>query len=92
MNRALHRVRVGGVDTELSPKEFAMLEYFITRLDQVVTRTKLIEHVWDDSFDSMSNVVDVTIFRLRSKIDGGHEGKLLQTIKGVGYILRGARS
>jgi DNA-binding response OmpR family regulator len=91
MNRALHRVAVDGVEIELSPKEFAMLEYFITRLDQVVTRTKLIEHVWDDSFDSMSNVVDVTIHRLRSKIDGGRDEKLLQTIKGVGYVLRGVR-
>ncbi|HIF92535.1 MAG TPA: response regulator transcription factor [Myxococcales bacterium] len=91
MNRALHRVTIGGVEIELTPKEFATLEYFLTRLDQVVTRTKLIEHVWDDSFDSMSNVVDVTIHRLRSKIDGGGKGKLLQTIKGIGYVLRGAR-
>ena len=68
-----------------------MLEYFITRLDEVVTRTKLIEHVWDESFDATSNVVDVTVHRLRSKIDGRRKEKLLQTIKGVGYVLRGAR-
>ena len=91
MDRAKHRVTMDGAEINLSPKEFAMLEYFMTRLDQVVTRTELIEHVWDDSFDAPSNVVDVTIHRLRSKIDGKRKGQLLQTVKGVGYVLKGAR-
>lgn len=92
MDRGRHRVIVDGSTVFLSPKEFAMLEYFLCRPEEVITRTDLIEHVWDDAFDSMSNVVDVTIFRLRSKIDGGRSKKLLHTEKGVGYILKLERS
>ena len=91
MDRARHRVTMNGEEVNLSPKEFATLEYLMTRLDQVITRTELIEHVWDDTFDAPSNVVDVTIHRLRSKIDGHRKGKLLRTVKGVGYVLKGAR-
>lgn len=92
MDRSAMRVEMAGAPVELSPKEFALLEYFLRRQDEVVTRSDLIEHVWDDSFDSMSNVVDVTVYRLRKKIDGGRESHLLQTIKGVGYVLRSKRA
>ena len=92
MDRAAHKVLVAGDTIELSPKEFSTLEYFLTRPDVVITRTELIEHVWDDAFDSMSNVVDVTIHRLRAKIDDDQKRKLLYTIKGVGYVLHSKRS
>lgn len=87
MDRGARTVQVAGAQVELSPKEFALLEYLLRRQEEVVTRTDLIEHVWDDSFDSMSNVVDVTVYRLRKKIDAGRESPLLRTIKGVGYVL-----
>jgi DNA-binding response OmpR family regulator len=92
MDRPTRRVTVAGRPIRLTAKEFALLEYLLTRLDQVVSRTDLIEHVWDDSFDSLSNVIDVTVFRLRKKIDGGRIGTLLQTVKGAGYVLRSQRS
>lgn len=92
MDRARHRVTVAGDEIELPPKEFALLEYLLWRVGDVVSRTDLVEHVWDESFDSFSNVVDVTVFRLRSKIDRGREGRLLETVKGAGYRLRNERS
>lgn len=92
MDRAAHRVMVGREEIELSPKEFSLLEYFLSRPDMVVSRSELIDHVWDEAFDSLSNVVDVTVHRLRGKIDGGREAKLLHTIKGVGYVLKTERS
>lgn len=91
MDRAARRVKVGERSLDLSPKEFALLEYFLNHKDQVVTRTALTEHVWDDSFDSLGNVVDVTIHRLRKKIDGERGDRLLHTLKGVGYVLKGQR-
>lgn len=91
MDRPGRVVRRGGEEIDLSPKEFSLLEYFLRRCDEVVTRTDLCEHVWDDSFDSLSNVIDVTVHRLRKKIDGDSPEKLLHTIKGVGYILRSER-
>jgi two-component system copper resistance phosphate regulon response regulator CusR len=91
MDRAARRVTVGGKALDLSPKEFGLLEYFLNRKDEVVTRTELSEHVWDDSFDSLGNVIDVTIHRLRKKIDGDRVDKLLQTLKGVGYVLKSRR-
>lgn len=92
MDRAARTVAVGGRFLDLSPKEFALLEYFLNRKDEVVTRSELSEHVWDDSFDSLGNVIDVTVHRLRKKIDGDREDKLLHTLKGVGYVLRTQRS
>lgn len=92
MDRNARRVTVGGRALELSPKEFALLEYFLKRKDEVVTRTEISEHVWDDSFDSFGNVIDVTVHRLRKKVDGDRPDRLLHTVKGVGYVLRGERS
>jgi two-component system OmpR family response regulator len=91
MDRAARRVTVDGRALDLSPKEFALLEYFLNRKDEVVTRTELSEHVWDDTFDSLGNVIDVTVHRLRKKIDGDRADKLLQTLKGVGYVLKSQR-
>lgn len=92
MNRASHRVTVNGEEIELTRKEFSILEYFLTRPGAVVTRSELIEHVWDESFDSMSNVVDVTIHRLRTKIESHNDQRLIRTVKGVGYALGDARA
>ncbi|HYX25707.1 MAG TPA: response regulator transcription factor [Thermoanaerobaculia bacterium] len=92
MDRSGHVVRVAGEAVDLSPREFAVLEYLLTRKGQVVSRSELSEHAWDDSFDAMSNVVDVVVYRLRRKIDGGREHKLLHTLKGVGYMLRDQRA
>ena len=92
MDRAAHEVRVAGEPVPLSPKEFALLEYFLRNVGRVLTRTDISEHVWDDEFDSFANVIDVTVHRLRRKIDGDRESKLLHTVKGVGYVLRAERS
>jgi two-component system copper resistance phosphate regulon response regulator CusR len=92
MDRPGRQVLVGGEVIELTPKEFGVLEYLLNRVDEVVSRTELAEHAWDDSFDSFSNVIDVTIYRLRRKIDAGRPGQLLKTVKGVGYRLGSSRS
>ncbi|OGV93962.1 DNA-binding response regulator [Microgenomates group bacterium RIFCSPLOWO2_01_FULL_47_10] len=70
---------------DLTPKEFAILELFLRHKGEVVSRTMIIEHVWDYNFDGMSNVVDVFVGTLRKKIDNGSKIKLVQTVHGVGY-------
>ena len=92
LDRSTRQVRVAGELLDLPPKEFGVLEYLLRHVDEPVTRTDLAEHVWDDSFDAMSNVIDVILYRLRKKIDGSRDGKLLRTIKGVGYVLHSTRS
>jgi two-component system OmpR family response regulator len=81
-------VRRAGQTIELKPKEFALLEYLMRHAGHVVTRTMLLENVWDYSFDPQTNVIDVHISRLRHKIDKGHDKPLLSTIRGAGYSLR----
>lgn len=81
-------VRRGGRPIELKPKEFALLEYLMRHAGHVVTRTMLLENVWDYSFDPQTNVIDVHISRLRQKIDKGQDKPLLSTIRGAGYSLR----
>jgi DNA-binding response OmpR family regulator len=82
-----HRVARAGSAIEMTSKEYAMLEYFMRNPDQVLTRTMISEHVWDDEFDSLSNIIDVYIRRLRRKIDEGFTPRLLHTIRGSGYLL-----
>ncbi len=72
----------------LQPREFRLLEYLMRHAGQVVTRTMLLEHVWDYHFDPQTNVIDVHISRLRAKIDSGFERPLLHTVRGAGYCLR----
>ena len=72
---------------KLTPKEFAILEFLLRRKYEVVTRTQVIEHVWDYNFDSLSNVVDVFMGTLRKKIDRGYKVKLIHTLHGVGYMI-----
>jgi two-component system copper resistance phosphate regulon response regulator CusR len=92
LDRSRRQITLGNRVMELPPKEFGVLEYLLSRRDEVVSRTELAEHVWDDSFDAMSNVIDVIIYRLRKKIDGGRSKKLLHTQKGAGYVLKSRRS
>lgn len=91
MDRAAHTVSVDGERVELSPKEFAVLEYFLHHVDELVTRADLTEHVWDESFDPQSNVIDVTVHRMRRKIDGERARRLVHTLKGMGYVLKSRR-
>ena len=78
-----------GADTiELQPKEYALLEYLMHNKGRVVTKTMIIEHVWNYNFDPETNVVEARICRLRDKIDKGHEPKLIHTIRGAGYVLK----
>lgn len=80
-----HIVKRDEKTINLTPKEFAILELLLRHRDEVVSRTMIIEHVWDYNFDGMSNVVDVFVVALRKKIDSGFKKKLIQTIHGVGY-------
>jgi two-component system OmpR family response regulator len=80
-----------GQQIELQPREFRLLEYLMRHAGQVVTRTMLLEHVWDYHFDPQTNVIDVHISRLRSKIDKGHDTPLLQTVRGAGYMINESR-
>ncbi|MDH3360360.1 MAG: response regulator transcription factor [Desulfobulbaceae bacterium] len=73
---------------DLQPHEFVLLEYLLRNQTRVVSKTMILEHVWDYSFDPQTNVVDVLVCRLRNKIDREFEPKLIQTIRGVGYVLR----
>jgi heavy metal response regulator len=83
-----HKVNRGGDEIELTGKEYSLLEYFIRNQEKVLTRTMIAEHVWDYNFDTFTNVIDVYINHLRNKIDKGRQGKLLHTLRGVGYIMK----
>ena len=92
LDRLSHTVVRGGTEIVLQPREFRLLEYMMRHAGQVVTRTMLLENVWDYHFDPQTNVIDVHVSRLRSKIDKGFESPLLHTVRGAGYMLRdGAR-
>jgi two-component system OmpR family response regulator len=92
LDRLSHRVTRGDDEILLQPREFRLLEYLMKHAGQVVTRTMLLENVWDYHFDPQTNVIDVHISRLRSKIDKGFTPPLLHTIRGAGYMIRdGAR-
>ncbi|HET9371088.1 MAG TPA: response regulator transcription factor [Vicinamibacterales bacterium] len=81
------RATRAGQRLQLTTKEFALLEYLMRRRDAVVTRSEIADHVWDGSFDGMSNLIDVYIQRLRRKIDDAHDVKLIQTRRGAGYAI-----
>jgi two-component system OmpR family response regulator len=88
MDRLKHKVFRAGKEIVLQPREFRLLEFLMRHAGQVVTRTMLLENVWDYHFDPQTNVIDVHISRLRSKIDKGFDPPLLQTVRGAGYSLR----
>jgi heavy metal response regulator len=81
------RVERNGRVIQLTTKEYTLLAYLTRRQGQIVTRADIIDHVWDDNFDPLSNVIDVYVQRLRRKIDDGHEKKLIHTRRGAGYVL-----
>ena len=92
LDRLSHQVKRGAEEISLQPREFRLLEYLMKHAGQVVTRTMLLENVWDYHFDPQTNVIDVHISRLRSKIDKGFSQPLLHTVRGAGYMIRdGAR-
>ena len=86
--RLSHEVRRAGKPIVLQPREFRLLEYLMKHAGQVVTRTMLLENVWDYHFDPQTNVIDVHISRLRSKIERDFDTALLHTVRGSGYIMR----
>ncbi len=88
LDRLSQTVRRAGQEITLQPREYRLLEYLMRHAGQVVTRTMLLENVWDYHFDPQTNVIDVHISRLRSKIEKGFEKPLLHTIRGAGYMLR----
>ena len=91
LDRLSHRVVRGKEEILLQPREFRLLEYLMKHAGQVVTRTMLLENVWDYHFDPQTNVIDVHISRLRSKIDKGFAQQLLHTVRGAGYMIRDSR-
>lgn len=87
IDRLARQVKRAGKRIELSAKEYALLEYLALQAGRVLSRTMIIEHVWDQSFEGLTNIVDVYVRQLRSKLDEGHERKLIKTIRGAGYSL-----
>ena len=88
IDRLAQRVTRAGEPLVLQPREYRLLEYMMRNAGQVVTRTMLLENVWDYHFDPQTNVIDVHVSRLRGKIDKGFERPLLHTVRGAGYMLR----
>jgi two-component system OmpR family response regulator len=82
------RVTRAGKPVDLRPREFTLLEYLMRNAGKVVSKTMILSHVWEYNFDPQTNIVDVLVSRLREKIDRPFERKLLQTVRGVGYVLR----
>ncbi len=89
VDRVSHTVRRGSHNIELSPKEFALLEFLMRHEGQPVSRTSIVEQVWKLNFDTTTNVVDVYINYLRRKVDSGYDRALIRTIRGVGYQIGG---
>jgi len=83
-----HKVWRGDKEIDLTSKEYALLEYFMRNPNQVLTRTMIAEHVWDYTFDSFTNIIDVYVNYLRKKVDREADKKLIHTVRGVGYILK----
>jgi two-component system OmpR family response regulator len=88
MDLVTREVTRAGSAIDLQPREFSLLEFLIRHAGRVVTKTMILEHVWDYSFDPQTNVVDVLVHRVRSKVDKDFPVKLIHTIRGVGYVLK----
>jgi heavy metal response regulator len=89
MDLLTHKVLRAGREIELTSREFALLEYLIRNVETVVTRTMIAEHVWDVNFDTFTNVIDVYMSYLRNKIDRDFPDKLIRTVRGRGYVIKG---
>jgi len=87
LDRLTRRVSRAGRRIELSPKEFSLLEYFLLNPNRVLSRTMIMDRVWDQSFEGLTNIVDVYVRQVRRKIDEGFEPKLIRTVRGIGYAI-----
>jgi DNA-binding response OmpR family regulator len=87
LDRDGRRAEKAGESLDLTPKEFALLEYFMLHPEVVLSRSRIAEHVWDEAYEARSNTIDVIIARLRRKIEIG-DGRLIHAVSGVGYVLR----
>lgn len=87
LDRVTQQIRRAGQRIELTAKEYALLEYLMSNAGRVLSRTMIIEHVWDQSFDGATNIVDVYVRHLRNKVDDTHERKLIRTVRGAGYVI-----
>ncbi len=87
LDRFSQQVKRAGKRIDLTSKEYSLLEYLMANCGRVLSRTMIIEHVWDQSFDGITNIVDVYVRHLRSKVDDPYERKLIQTVRGVGYTI-----
>jgi two-component system copper resistance phosphate regulon response regulator CusR len=93
LDRLSQQVKRAGKRIDLTSKEYSLLEYLVSNAGRVLSRTMIIEHVWDQSFDGITNIVDVYVRHLRSKVDDPYEHKLIRTIRGVGYMItKGSQS
>jgi len=90
LDRLTQQVRRAGQRIELTPKEFALLEYLVAHHGRVLSRTMIIEHVWDESFEGLTNIVDVYVRHLRAKVDDPFPLKLIRTVRGAGYLVSDA--
>jgi DNA-binding response OmpR family regulator len=88
LDRLTQQVKRGGKRVELTGKEYSLLEYLMQNADRVLSRNMIIEHVWDQSFDGITNIVDVYVRHLRAKVDDGHTIKMIRTVRGTGYMIR----
>ena len=88
LDRLGQQVKRAGKRIDLTSKEYALLEYLVAHAGRVLSRTMIVEHVWDDHFDGLTNIVDVYVRHLRSKVDDPFPTKLIRTVRGVGYVLR----
>jgi two-component system copper resistance phosphate regulon response regulator CusR len=88
LDRLTQQVKRGGKRIELTAKEYSLLEYLMQNTERVLSRNMIIEHVWDQSFDGITNIVDVYVRHLRAKVDDGHTPKLIRTVRGSGYTIR----
>ncbi len=92
LDQLTHKVTRAGREIELTATEYALLEYLMLNANQVVTRTMISEHVWDQDFDSFSNVINVYVNYVRKKVDTGFSKKLIQSVRGAGYIMKESAS
>ncbi len=87
LDRLTQQVKRAGRRIELTAKEYSLLEYLMLNPDRVLSRNMIIEHVWDQSFDGITNIVDVYVRHLRNKVDDAHEYKMIRTVRGAGYVI-----
>lgn len=88
LDTVTHKAKRAGRFVELTAKEYALLEFLMRNKDRVLSRTIISEHIWDYNFDTGTNLIDVYVNHLRNKIDAGFDTKLIQTVRGVGYVMR----